>query len=403
MENERVRMPVGAVIACILAITFLAALLIGLGILTKRLISAKNDADREASAVATDAPAAATNVPAVTNAPSITSSPYVTEVPFTTADPSQSGTSTGNLKTDIIARCMSTVVSIDITVSSGSQSEIAGSGSGTIITSDGYIVTCNHVVEGAANIYVYLNDGSHYEAALIGTDPVTDIAVVKINADGVQFPAAVMGTSNNLLVGQSVYAIGNALGELSNTVTDGIISGLDRDVEISGQSMTLLQTSAAINSGNSGGALFLDTGELIGVVNAKTSGTTSSGASIEGLGFAVPIDLAKPIISDIMTYGFVTGRPYLGVSTKNVSYGYSFFNYTTYPQVVSVVEGGPAALAGIRENDIIVAINGDTISSSTALRVKINSFNVGDVITVTVLRGNNTYDIQVTLQERTQK
>lgn len=396
MERERVRMPVGAVIACVLAITFLAALIIGLGILTKRLISAKNDIDRDASAVTTDAPA-------YTDTPTVTKAPNVTEVPFTTAEPSQSGTSVGNSKTDIIARCMSTVVSIDITVSSGSQSEIAGSGSGTIITNDGYIVTCNHVVEGAANIYVYLNDGSSYEATLIGNDPVTDIAVIKINADGVQFPSAVMGTSNNLLVGQSVYAIGNALGELSNTVTDGIISGLDRDIEINGQSMTLLQTSAAINSGNSGGALFLDTGELIGVVNAKTSGTTTTGASIEGLGFAVPIDLAKPIISDIMTYGFVTGRPYLGVSTKNVSYGYSFFNYTTYPQVVSIVEGSPADLAGIRENDIIVAINGDTISSSTALRVKINSFNVGDVITVTVLRGNNTYDIQVTLQERTQK
>lgn len=402
-------MPVGALVACILISVFLVAIVMGIAVL-----AFSGRLNRSAAASQTDKPTA-TEQTAVTQTPSQTEA-AVTSLPGTaspTVDPAnppsggivEAGTQAapGTDKVEIIARCMSTVVSIDIAVQSGSGTVYAGSGSGVLITQDGYIATCNHVVEGASKIYVYLNDGSQYEAELIGSDSVTDIAVVKLNADGIVFPCATLGSSADLRVGQSVYAIGNALGELSNTVTEGIISGLDRDIEIDGQSMTLLQTSAAINSGNSGGALFLDDGTLIGIVNAKTSGTTSSGATIEGLGFAVPIDLAKPIIKDIMDYGFVTGRPFLGVSTKNVSFGFSMFSYYTYPQVTSVVEGSPAALAGIQANDIITAINGESISSSTALRVKINSFSVGDRITVTIMRGNQTFTVEVTLTERTSK
>ena len=402
MEKERVKMPIGALIACILIVVFLAACIVGLAVLIVNGITGRTASTDPASEPSlTQAPGRTDRDPgsASTDAPSWQpgqepSSGLVTSGTQTSGDAD---------KVETIARCMSAVVSIDITMMSGTGDVYAGSGSGVIITADGYVVTCNHVVENAAKIYVYLNDGSQYEAALIGNDPVTDIAVVKISADGTSFPCATLGTSSSLRVGQSVYAIGNALGELSNTVTEGIISGLDRDIEIDGQSMTLIQTSAAINSGNSGGALFLDDGTLIGVVNSKTSGTTSSGAVIEGLGFAVPIDLAKPIITDIMNYGFVTGRPYLGVTTKNVSFGFGMFSYYTYPQVVSVIEGSSAALAGIRENDIITAINGETISSSTALRVKINSFSVGDRITITIQRGNDVFDVEVTLMERTQK
>ncbi|MBO4306637.1 MAG: PDZ domain-containing protein, partial [Clostridia bacterium] len=160
------------------------------------------------------------------------------------------------------------------------------------------------------------------------------------------------------------------------------------------------QTSAAINEGNSGGGLFLYDGSLIGIVNAKSSGLTSSGATIDGLGFAVPTDLAKPIIDDIVEYGFVTGRPYLGVTTKNVSYGYGMFSYYTYPQVVSVLDGSPAAIAGIQENDVITQINGSPINSSTALRVEINKFKVGDKIKITAQRGNDVLNFDVTLLEK---
>lgn len=391
MDNEKAKLPTGALIACILIVVFILASIAGIAFLIKRELS--REPGQEASADKTSA---------------AKPTPGADDLPFTTIAP---GTDHGTYDPDgslsaveIIAKCMDSVVSIDITMSNGSENVYAGSGSGVLVSHDGYIATCNHVVEGAATIKVYLNDGTQYEAELIGNDPVTDIAVVKIEApEGAEFPYATVGTSEGLRVGQRVYAIGNALGTLSNTVTDGIISGLDRDIEIDGQSMTLLQTSAAINSGNSGGALFTDTGLLIGIVNAKTSGTTSSGASIEGLGFAVPIDLAKPIMSDIVAYGFVTGRPYLGVSTKNVSVGTGFFSYTTYPQVVSVVENGPADKAGIRENDYIIKVNGEAISTATGLRVKINSYKVGDVITVTVMRGNSTFDVTVTLEEKTQK
>ena len=395
MEREKIRMPLGALIACIVIVLFLLTCVGGFVMLLKGKLLPFRQSGNIPAPVNTEQPA--------TEAPNETESPVVTERPSESLV-SSTGTQAhaDEDRTEIIAKCMEAVVSIDITMMNGSEDVYAGSGSGVIITSDGYVATCNHVVEGSASISVFLNNGTRYPAVLVGSDPVTDIAVVKINADE-EFTFATLGSSDSLRVGDQVYAIGNALGELSNTVTEGIISGLDRDIEIDGQSMTLLQTSAAINSGNSGGALFLSDGTLVGIVNAKSSGTTTSGATIEGLGFAVPIDLAKTIISDIMDYGFVTGRPYLGVSTKNVSYGFGMFSYYTYPQVVSVIEGSPADIAGIRENDIITQINGEAVNSATELRVRINSFKIGDVITVTVQRGNNTVNIEVTLLEKTSK
>lgn len=399
MEKERIKMPTGAVIACILITLFLLACIAGLVMLITNKINEGSRGNEPAPA--------ATEAPVVTDAPAVTET-AVTEAPTNApSDNPSAGLDIGGTqsapdtaRTEVIAKCMDAVVSIDIVVP-GFEDTVAGSGSGVLITEDGYIATCNHVVEGSSSVFVYLNDGSQYKAEVIGNDSVTDIAVIKIEGSG--FPHATMGSSESLKVGDDVYAIGNALGELSNTVTEGIISGIGRDIEIDGQSMTLLQTSAAINSGNSGGALFLWDGSLIGIVNAKSSGTTGSGATIEGLGFAVPIDLAKIIISDLMDYGFVTGRPYLGVTTKNVSYGFGMFSYYTYPQVVSIIEGSPAENAGIQVNDIITKINGEQINSSTALRVAINKFNIGDVITVTVQRGNSTLDLQVTLLEKTSK
>ncbi len=398
MEQEKIKMPVGAIIACALVIVLLAALLAG-GVIFVKDRLAQDGRNAYADPIATQAPEETQAPIATENAPSQEPTPVPTQVPAgsgTQADP-------GTPITDVLANCMNTVVSIDVSVSNGQQNVIAGSGSGVIISNDGYIVTCNHVVEGSSSIDVFLNDGTQYKAEVTGTDSVTDIALIKLKADGVSFPFATLGSSESLRVGDAVYAIGNALGELSNTVTEGIISALGRDIEVEGQSMSVLQTSAAINEGNSGGGLFLYDGSLIGIVNAKSSGLTSSGATIDGLGFAVPIDLAKTIIEDLKAYGFVTGRPYLGVSTKNVSFGYGMFSYYTYPQVVSVLEGSPAANAGIRENDIITAINGEAINSSTALRVAINKFKVGDKIKVSVQRGSEIIELEVTLMERTGK
>ena len=193
------------------------------------------------------------------------------------------------------------------------SSETVGSGSGVIVTSDGYIVTNNHVVEGADAIKVHLEDGTEYPATLIGTDSYTDLAVIKIDATGL--PAATLGNSGDMLVCDTVYAIGNPLGVLASSVSEGIISGLDRVIEIEGQEMTLMQTTAAVNPGNSGGGLFNSKGELIGIVNAKSSGT-----DVEGLGFAIPIDSAKQIIMDLIDLGYVSGRPYLGISMQKDVY-----------------------------------------------------------------------------------
>ena len=407
MERPKIKMPAGALIACILIVVFLLACLAGgiLLVMSGGLPDLINKSGIAAPSPTAEAPAPTDAAPSDT----ATEPPVASQSPDNSDKPSSSLTIAGTQaspdsdQTEVIAGCLETVVSIDITMMNGSEDVYAGSGSGVIITRDGYIATCNHVVEGAAKVYVYLNDGTRYEADVIGTDSVTDIAVIKLKADGKEFSYATLGSSSLLKVGESVYAIGNALGELSNTVTEGIISGLDRDIEIGGQRMTLLQTSAAINSGNSGGALFLNDGTLIGIVNAKSSGATSSGATIEGLGFAVPIDLAKPIISDIMDYGFVTGRPYLGVTTKNVSYGMGMFSYYTYPQVISVIPDSPADKAGIKENDIITAINGKSINSSTELRVAINTYRIGETVTITIQRGNSSFDVEVTLLEKTSK
>ncbi len=182
-----------------------------------------------------------------------------------------------------------------------------GAGSGVIVTTDGYIVTNNHVIEGASKITVTTKDGTSYEGTLVGTDSESDVALVKINATNLQ--PAVMGDSDALAVGQDAIAIGNPLGELGGTVTEGIISALDREITLDGETMNLLQTSAAINPGNSGGGLFNSDGELIGIVVAK-----SSGADVEGLGFAIPINDVKSVVESLQTDGYVKGRASLGVT-----------------------------------------------------------------------------------------
>lgn len=386
-EKNRIRMPLGAAIACFL----ITALLIAGVITAGRYIgeAAAGIIDKSAIAESTPVP---TDEIVPSNDPENNSS-YVPSdnLSYTGRDDSQ------DEKYAIINNCMSAVVSIDITMQNGFTSVLAGSGSGVLVSEDGYIVTCNHVVSGAEKIIVYRDSGETYEARLIGTDSITDLAVIKIEATGL--PYARFGDSSTLNVGEPVFAIGNALGKLSNTYTSGSISGLDRSIEIDGQNMTLLQTDASINKGNSGGGLFrASDGALIGIVNAK-----SSGSGIEGLGFAIPSTLVSDIISDLMDHGFVTGRPYLGVSTQDVTMpGFGLFgSYYTYPRVTSVDDNSAAAIAGIKVNDIILAVNGQSVSGSDDLSQIINSFEIGSTVTVTVQRGNSSVDISVTLLERT--
>ena len=316
-----------------------------------------------------------------------------------------------SITSSVIQSSMSSVVGIylsatTINYTGASEEEDLGSGSGVIITSDGYIVTNNHVVEGGQNIRVCLQDGTEYEATLIGTDSYSDLAVIKINAT--DLPAATLGTSSSMTVGDPVFAVGNPLGVLSSSVSQGIISGLDRTINVDGHNMTLMQTDAAVNPGNSGGGLFNANGELIGIVNAK-----SYGLDVEGIGFAIPMDTAKPIMMDLIDLGYVTGRPYLGISMQDVALrfgsGYSSNPFSTFPfggsyvtgvQVVAVEEGSPAQNGGIQVNDVIVGLNDEEVSGTSQLSALLYEYNVGDTVTISVLRGNETQQLTVTLGSR---
>ena len=276
--------------------------------------------------------------------------------------------------------------------------QLRGSGSGVIISADGYIVTNNHVVAGAEKLKVYLQDGTEYEAELIGTDSYTDLAVIKIAAENL--PAAVLGSSNESMVGDTVYAIGNPLGVLATSVSKGIVSGLDREITLDNKQMTLMQVNASVNPGNSGGGLFNADGELIGIVNSKASGN-----NVEGIGFAIPMDTAKPVISDLMDHGYVTGRPYIGIVMQNVTFstgGYGFFGggYTTHPQIYSIEAGSSAEKAGLKVNDIILAFDGETVNSSSDISAKLYGYKVGDMVTITVQRGSAMIDVTLTLGDR---
>ena len=262
-----------------------------------------------------------------------------------------------------------------------------GAGSGVVISKDGYIVTNNHVISGASNIIVRFTNGDEYKAKLIGTDAQTDIAVVKIEAENLV--PAVFGDSSKLVIGELTVAIGNPLGELGGTVTDGIISALDREITVEGETMVLLQTNAAVSPGNSGGGLFNANGELIGVVNAK-----SSGSSVEGLGFAIPANTAKVIIKDLMEKGHVTGRPSIGISIIEVTTDYQRYMYGVSSYGVYIQK---ALNQEFQSGDRIIAIDGNSVTTSSDIKSIINGHKVGDKVTVTVARKNKMIDVQVTL------
>lgn len=299
---------------------------------------------------------------------------------------------------DIAALAANSVVEITTeTVTNGSRLQqyvSKGAGSGVIISGDGYIVTNNHVIDGARKITVRLRSGETYPATLVGTDAKTDVAVVKIEASGLQ--AAVFGNSDNLVVGETAVAIGNPLGELGGTVTDGIISALDREIEIDGQPMRLLQTNAAINPGNSGGGLFNARAELIGIVNAK-----SSGSDVEGLGFAIPANTAKKIAEQLIEHGYVTGRAKLGVSVieadETIAAMYGLPKAGLYVQQVE--SGSGADKGGVKSGDYLISVNGKKLTAMADLSDLLASLSPGKAVTVVVSRDNKEIALTVTLSE----
>lgn len=282
-----------------------------------------------------------------------------------------------------------------------------GNGSGVIISSDGYILTNNHVISGAEEITVRLRSGDEYQAELVGKDSKTDIAILKVKATNLS--SAVIADSSKTQVGDFVLAIGNPLGKLGGTVTYGFVSALEREINLDTSTKNLMQFDAAVNPGNSGGGLFNIYGELIGIVSAK-----STGYDVEGLGFAIPISDVKTVINDILEHGYATNRPYLGVSMTNATYGYenpgnsifggSLFDMLYTPMqygalVLEVSENSPADIAGIEKDDIIVSVDNNVVASTTDVTSELLNHNVGDEVEIGIIRNNKTYTKKVKLAE----
>ena len=301
---------------------------------------------------------------------------------------------------------------VGITVSTttnifGYTTTSAATGSGFVISSDGYIVTNYHVIKEAAGstgvpISVAFQDGKTYEAKLIGGEEDNDVAVLKIEATGLT--PVVLGDSDHLVVGEAVYAIGNPLGELTSSLTDGLVSALDRVITTGSSddstSLNMLQTNCAINSGNSGGPLFNRFGEVIGITTAKMSGSSSGSASIEGLGFAIPINDVKDIIRDLIEHGYVTGKPYMGVSVSTVSAtDTKRYNLSVGAYVEAVEAGSCSEKAGLQVGDIITAINDTEITTHSALVAAKAMYRAGDTVTLKVVRNHQELELQLTFDE----
>ena len=276
------------------------------------------------------------------------------------------------------------------------ETDIA-TGSGFIITADGYVVTNYHVVEDARTIDVVLYDNSSYSATLEGYDSSNDVAVLKM--DGV-FRPVVLGSSDDLIVGDQVVAIGNPLGELTSTLTVGYVSAKGRDVSTDSTTINMIQTDCAINSGNSGGPLFNMKGEVVGITTAKYSGLSASGASIEGIGFAIPMDDAAGIIDDLMEFGYVRSA-YLGITVYSVLPSEAeMFGRPLGCLVNEVTPGGCADIAGLKKADVITGLGGYKVDSYTDLARALRSFNGGETTTITVDRGGQTLVMEITLDEK---
>jgi len=282
----------------------------------------------------------------------------------------------------------------------GYQTTSAASGSGFILSDDGYILTNYHVVKGSDSITVSLYNDSSYDAALIGYDESNDIAVLKVEAK--DLVPVVLGDSDNMNVGDSVVAIGNPLGELTFSLTAGTISAMDREITMStGAMMNLLQTDCAINSGNSGGALFNLYGEVIGVTNAKYSGSGNGAASIDNIGFAIPVNHIRGIVQSIIEQGYYA-KPFIGVSVTDVSKETQSYGLPQGAAIRGVTEGSPAEKAGLQVNDIITKAGQTEITGRSALSRVIGGMSPGDTLSLQIYRGGTLLEIPVKVGEQIQ-
>ena len=303
----------------------------------------------------------------------------------------------------VYARNVEAVVLISCEVSTnmfGQVSKGQSFGSGFILSEDGYVATNAHVVDGASAITVTTHSGEKLEAKLVGSDTTNDVAVLKV--DGEDLPYVTLGSSDDLIVGDQVVAIGNPLGDLTSTMTVGYVSAKDRDVTTDGTTINMIQTDAAINSGNSGGPLFNMKGEVVGITTAKYSGSSASGASIESIGFAIPIDDVSGMMDDLMNYGYVTGA-YLGVMVTNVPEDVAkYYRLPVGVRVEEVTPGYCAEEAGMEAGDIIVELGGYKVENLTDLTRALRKFKAGDTTEIVVFRSGARVTLPITLDEKPQ-
>ena len=307
---------------------------------------------------------------------------------------------------EVYASTVNSVVSINTTSTSGTNIfgqavETASAGSGFIISQDGYIVTNYHVVKGATSVKVTLYNGNTYDATVIGGDSDYDVAVIKIDTTGLS--PVTLGNSEDVNVGDTVLAIGNPLGELTFSLTAGLVSAKDREVTLSNSlTMDLIQTDCAINSGNSGGALFNLYGEVIGITNAKySSSSSSSTASIDNIGFAIPINHVLSIVKSIIEKGYIS-KPYVGVSVSDVNQQTQLYGIPAGAAVQAVSDGSPAAEAGLQAGDVITRVNSTEITGSSDLVSLVSEAAIGDMLAMTVYRQGSTMELTVTVGEQVQ-
>jgi serine protease Do len=323
-----------------------------------------------------------------------------TQVDTTAVDTSKELT-TAEIYAKYVSSCVGITVDIVSTNIFGQTVTGAAAGSGFVITEDGYILTNYHVIDGANSIKVTFEDGKEYTATYVGGEEKNDIAVIKVDATGLT--PVVIGKSGDMLVGEQVTTIGNPLGELTFSESTGIISALDRTITMSdGRQMNMIQTDCAINSGNSGGPLFNSHGEVIGIVSAKySSGSSSSSASVEGLGFAIPIDDVASMVSDLVTNGYVTGKPIMGISVADVDESVTSYGVPQGAIIRVVTPDLCGAKAGLQAGDIVTKIDDTDVTSASDLTSAISNYQPGDTVTLTIYRSGQTQTVEVTLEEST--
>ena len=383
----------GMIAALLILIILLCGVVSVLGVLNIRLFQKLSQQEEEASAIAfaqeveetTTAPTEQATAPADSD---------VTMDLHTAPQALENVPQTGGLSLqEIYERNIPSVVSVSCTLSSGSAS-----GTGVILSGQGYIVTNAHVIDGAREIRVLLTDGRELDAHLVGTDRVSDLAVLRIQAEGIL--GAQFGDSETLRVGDTVVAIGDPLGvDLRGTMTDGIVSAINRDVTINGRTMNLIQTNAALNSGNSGGPLINCFGQVVGINTMKISAFTNQ-AGVEGLGFAIPSATVKEVVEQIMDYGYVPGRPTLGISVEALSRFYQHFYRLPAGLYITQVDAGSAAWnAGLQAGDILISIDDEALSGVDDLNRVLCTRSVGDEVTLCVYRsgyGEGTITVALT-------